>query len=331
MLGNHPVREVDILNASGTESRLPALVDLTCRKVCELMGAYLSVPGLGARDRARLEQHLYACVGCMDYLQQLERTRLALASLRRGEVAVPESALLAAYRDAAGIVGSARPRGAYPPPRVRPRGEPRRRAGRRLERMRYAFKFLASGSRGPISRHAWPLPSNTQPGAWVEVTGRLEPCRVGVHACAPEELACWLHDTLWLVELDGDVQRCVCGVVATRGRLVRAVDGWQRGCAARFAQAAYDHASALARASALDRQMAAAPCIAWAARQLPRACAPRAAYCAAMAVARLRGVSHFDQNAYDAERRWQSRWIARELRLDDVLAQAGAQAGSVPT
>jgi anti-sigma factor RsiW len=47
--------------------------ELVCREAVELMTAYLD-DSLGAKDRARLDEHLAECPGCTEYLRQLRAT-----------------------------------------------------------------------------------------------------------------------------------------------------------------------------------------------------------------------------------------------------------------
>jgi anti-sigma factor RsiW len=46
---------------------------MTCQDVVELVTAYLE-DALSAEDRARFEEHLLLCDGCVRYLRQIERT-----------------------------------------------------------------------------------------------------------------------------------------------------------------------------------------------------------------------------------------------------------------
>ncbi len=294
--------------------KLPALVDVTCKEVVELVSDYLASPGMGVRDRARFEQHMHACSWCMDYLQQLQMATRAARELAGDAEPVPEAALLSLFRRTV-------PATLEPAPAAAPRVPKPRAAARPGLNVKYAFKFLDHNGVAPLSGFTWPRPGpNGEPGAWVEVA-RAEPCRTGVHACTTGQLSHWLHDTLWLVELGGQVQRCPAGLVATRGRLLQEVVGWREGGAARFAQAAYDHALAQANSAAPERGAAAMPCIESAAYHIPRGSTALCAFCCAMSQARMRGLDHFVQSGYDAERRWQSRWIARELALPALLAR----------
>jgi hypothetical protein len=47
-----------------------------------------------------------------------------------------------------------------------------------------------------------------------------------VHGCVPAELSYWLAASLWEVELDGEIVETRHKVVASRGRLLREVDGY---------------------------------------------------------------------------------------------------------
>jgi hypothetical protein len=83
-----------------------------------------------------------------------------------------------------------------------------------------AFKFLRPGRRGPFSDYAWPE------AGWVEAEGPSEPCRAGIHACRPTQLAYWLGPELWEVELAGEIVETPLKLVAPRGRLAGPVSGW---------------------------------------------------------------------------------------------------------
>lgn len=100
-----------------------------------------------------------------------------------------------------------------------------------------AYKFLRAGRRTLVTRAVWPAPGDDA-ASWLEAgPGSLVPCRHGLHACRVEDLAYWIADELWEVELEGEVQVGGDSVVARRGRLVRAVDAWERGGSLAFARA----------------------------------------------------------------------------------------------
>jgi hypothetical protein len=158
-----------------------------------------------------------------------------------------------------------------------------------------AFKFLGRGAVGTFTGFAWPAP-----GAWVAVEGPLDPCRNGIHVCRSHELAHWLHEELWELEVDGEELAGVDCLIVRRACLVRRVAGWDAAGAERFALACLDHAALGAGGDAVAEG-----------RQAADAGYPAvAAYQAALAVARVAGDV---EQAYANERAWQSDWIGREL------------------
>ncbi len=157
-----------------------------------------------------------------------------------------------------------------------------------------AYKFLGKGAVGTFTGFAWPAP-----GAWVSVEGALDACRNGIHVCRPHELAHWLHEELWELEVEGEQLDATDCLVVRRARLVRLVTAWDAEGAARFARACIEHAEGSAGADLADAREAAGagyPAI--------------AAYIAALAVARAGADA---ERAYADERTWQSTWIEREL------------------
>jgi hypothetical protein len=172
-----------------------------------------------------------------------------------------------------------------------------------------AYKFLARGAVGPFSGFAWPTPTRGAPDAWVVAQRPLEPCRHGVHVCRETDLAHWLHEELWELEVDGGSVEGVDCLVVERARLVRRIDAWSDGGAGRFA------AACIARAAALvgpTPAVALAALVDDAALALEHGYPAIAAFNAALAVARGAGDV---EAAYAAERAWQSGWIGRELIL----------------
>lgn len=118
-----------------------------------------------------------------------------------------------------------------------------------------AWKFLDGDARGAFSGHAWPVPTGSGPGSWVDA-GAAAACRRGVHACTRADLAWWLNHELWEVELDGPLASGRHKLAAPRGRLVTRVAGWAegaaRGLAEHSAQRARDRAVSLLAAAGLD-------------------------------------------------------------------------------
>lgn len=173
-----------------------------------------------------------------------------------------------------------------------------------------AFKFLAKGTRGPISGFTWPAA-----GEWVTASQPLELCARGIHACGVHQLAHWLHDELWIIELDGALIQGYDCTIAERARLVQRIDAWQTGGAARFALAARDHAAQLTASAPPELRRQLEIYVGDASAHLPHGSTALSAFCSAMTAARLRGIDHFDDEAYREERSWQSSFIANDLGL----------------
>jgi len=90
-----------------------------------------------------------------------------------------------------------------------------------------AHKFLRSGARSLFAQQHWPIPAADRADTWLEAApGPLVPCRNGLHACRVEDLAFWIADELWEVELDGEWLSAPDALVARRARLVRRIDRW---------------------------------------------------------------------------------------------------------
>jgi hypothetical protein len=109
-----------------------------------------------------------------------------------------------------------------------------------------AYKFLTKDGIGPISGYRWPMPVGHANGAWVETLGPLALCERGIHLCSAFDLAHWLHDDLWEVESDGEHIEGIDCIIVRRARLVRRIDAWSNGGAARFAEACIEHSTSLA-------------------------------------------------------------------------------------
>jgi hypothetical protein len=107
-----------------------------------------------------------------------------------------------------------------------------------------AHKFLRAGGTGRFTGFRWPLPGDG-PGAWVDAP--IEPCRSGIHACRPADLPIWAGDELYEIELDGEIVHERTKVVASRARLLRRVDAWERGLRDAYTRMCAERAHALAR------------------------------------------------------------------------------------
>jgi hypothetical protein len=89
-----------------------------------------------------------------------------------------------------------------------------------------AYKFTAAGGVGLFTGFPWPVPVRGRPGAWVGTEATIERCLRGVHACRIGHLPYWFGPELWEIELGGEVTQSAYKLVATKGRLVRRVEGW---------------------------------------------------------------------------------------------------------
>ena len=99
-----------------------------------------------------------------------------------------------------------------------------------------AYKVLSDGRSG-FTGYRWPLPTGDEPGKWVSATGPLELCVNGVHACTVGQLAQWIGDELWTIELGGAIVEAGAALVAARGRLLGRVVAWDEAARKAFAQA----------------------------------------------------------------------------------------------
>ena len=88
-----------------------------------------------------------------------------------------------------------------------------------------ALKFMRSGARSLFVQQSWPAPQAA--GGWLEAApGPLVPCRNGLHACRVEDLAFWIADELWEIELAGEWIQAPDALVARRARLSRKIERW---------------------------------------------------------------------------------------------------------
>jgi hypothetical protein len=164
-----------------------------------------------------------------------------------------------------------------------------------------AYKFLRADGTGAFTRFAWPLPGD-RPGAWVEAA--IVPCRSGIHACRREDLPLWLGQTLYEVELGGEIHAEPTKVVASRARLLRRIDAWDGALRAEFSRDCADRAYALAGDSALAAG--------WTAVIEPAL--PESPALLAFVAARIAEEGD-GEAAYHAERARQQAWLAERLGL----------------
>jgi RNA polymerase sigma-70 factor, ECF subfamily len=197
--------------------------DLTCQVSVALLPKYLD-DDLPENQTVRLEQHIAICRGCRTYLEQLRRTIAAVSRLRTGESRHQLWVDIAACLSASVI--SAAP--ATPddsatgnPPTVDPGLAT---SGTDPSDRVIAYKFLASDRTACFSQVRWPLPDADD--AWILASAAVGTCRRAVHACRMNDLAYWLDQQLWRVELVGKVTESATKIVAERGRLLEPVDDW---------------------------------------------------------------------------------------------------------
>ena len=104
------------------------------------------------------------------------------------------------------------------------------------------FKFLAPDATGPFSGYRWSAPDGVRdsgertPGQWTAARLPLDPCRSGLHLCREADLPFWLHEELYVADVDGPVVEYESFVLVHRARLVRRVDAWASGSAYRFSR-----------------------------------------------------------------------------------------------
>jgi hypothetical protein len=82
---------------------------------------------------------------------------------------------------------------------------------------------------------SWPLPTD-QPGDWIGVTGKLVPCRNGLHLCDGElQLLSWLGPRIFVAEHDGErIDDDGTKIVVRRARLLHET-AWDERIARLFA------------------------------------------------------------------------------------------------
>jgi hypothetical protein len=204
-----------------------------------------------------------------------------------------------------------------------------------------AFKFLARGAVGPFTGFAWPTPTGSGPGGWVEMPADGLPDR-GIHACLTEDLSFWIDEELWIVELGDLVQRSSGQLISSRGRLLQRTT-WAREVANELGKActfkARDAAAQLLRRNGrvmeADRLLSCPdlPELQRVAREISQPCktdflANLAGFVADAArranIGDIGTVTHIVAEfarasagpmAADLERAWQGRWIAERLEL----------------
>lgn len=178
-----------------------------------------------------------------------------------------------------------------------------------------AYKFTRRGASAPFSAFAWPPPSATEPGAWVEIDEPLATCRSGLHLCRVADLPYWLSDELFEAEIDGEPLASSTALVARRARLVRRIETWNDQNKLDFAHRCVERARANL-AGAAQRLESAAAYVEEAARWAANGGHVVAAYAAALAhAAQARGPIEQMNAAFHLERVEQGRLLASLLGL----------------
>jgi hypothetical protein len=126
-----------------------------------------------------------------------------------------------------------------------------------------------------------------------------DPCATGIHACALAALPYWLDEELWEIELAGPVEQTAKKLVAPRGRLLRRIEAWDDAAKAEFVLACKARIAARTDAGAAFAGDVSATTL------------PASAAFVAARAAEVGG----GPEAYDAERAWQSAWLADRLGL----------------
>ncbi len=103
------------------------------------------------------------------------------------------------------------------------------------------YKFLKEDGLSTHADHPWPLPTATEPGAWVEVEGELIACRNGLHSCTEKNLVRWMAPHLYRLEYDGEVIDDDEKSFGRRARLVERIDAWNDRTARLFAVDCAEH------------------------------------------------------------------------------------------
>jgi hypothetical protein len=163
-----------------------------------------------------------------------------------------------------------------------------------------AYKFLTPDGASVFTRFAWPLP-NGRPGDWV--TGAVEPCRSGVHACRPSDLPFWAGRVLYEIELVGEVVEDRAKLVAPRGRLLRRIPAWEDGIRDAYTRMCADRAHELARGASLER---------W--DEVIEPSIPEGPALLGFVAARI-AEEISGREAYAAERQRQAEWLTERLGL----------------
>jgi hypothetical protein len=166
-----------------------------------------------------------------------------------------------------------------------------------------AYKFLHPDGTSIFTGFSWPIEEGG-PGAWVEA--EIDPCRSGIHACRPEHLPLWAGQTLYELELDGDIVEDGMKLIASRARVTRRVEAWEESVRDGYTRMCADRAHELARGPSPPLEQ-------WEAAIEPsvREGPALLGFMAARIAEEIGG-----PEAYHAERARQTDWLVEQLGLE---------------
>ncbi len=166
-----------------------------------------------------------------------------------------------------------------------------------------AYKFLRLDGTSVFTGFRWPI-EEPGTGAWIEA--EVDPCQSGIHACRAEHLPLWAGQTLYELELNGEIREDSGKLIASRARLTRRIEAWEESVRDRYTRMCADRAHELARS-------ASPPLEQWEAAVEPsvREGPALLGFMAARIAEELDG-----PEAYAAERARQTAWLVDELGLE---------------
>jgi hypothetical protein len=166
-----------------------------------------------------------------------------------------------------------------------------------------AYKFLRLDGTSVFTGFRWPI-EGLGTDTWIEA--RVDPCRSGIHACRAEHLPLWAGQTLYELELNGEIREDSGKLIGSRARLTRRIEAWEESVRDRYTRMCADRAHELARS-------ASPPLEQWEAAVEPsvREGPALLGFMAARIAEELDG-----PEAYTAERRRQTAWLVDELGLE---------------
>lgn len=176
-----------------------------------------------------------------------------------------------------------------------------------------AYKVLREG-RSEFTGSLWPLPSGEQPGEWVRVTGPLELCVRGIHACTADQLPQWLGSEIWEVELGGEIVPEGPAVLASQARLRHRLEQWDADAQSRFALDCAARAREVIGGYPAGEELFTGKIEPFSKRGMAAAVGYWTALLVGECATGRRGGPDYD-TAFAGERAVQAEWLKRELQL----------------